>query len=520
MADKIGRRDFIKGMALAGVAVASGGILAGCASKSKAGSMPAKWDKEADIVIVGGGGTGIVAAIEARDQGSSVMVLEKAAAIGGSTALSSGVIQAAGTKFQKEFTQYKDDTPQKHYQYWIEAAEGIADPDLVKGVAEDAPACIDWLVANGMTYIDVYGVAPIPYINPSIMTDRIHVPGGGQNGTAGSGKLHVDTLYKVAQKKGAVFMTNTPVIELIRDEKQGIVGVTAQNNGNNITVKAKKAVMLASGGYDRNKDMARTFSPHQLWALETGVCYATPSNTGDGHRLGEAVGADLAGMGGTIGLPTSNVGIAPTLPHVPVVPGIFVNKYGERFVAEDNHYGYVMRIVFAQEQHEAWSIFDEKVKQLGGELVSGISSMSHDLKKEIVDGKVIAGATVRELAGKIGVNADNLENTLNTWNKDMTTTGKDSLFNKKFGLTPLNNQPFYAIKIIEYNLGAIGGLRINSKAQVIGIDGKIIPRLYAGGMCAGGFMGPYYPGTGSGVIGTVHFGRLSGQNASQEQPWG
>lgn len=522
MADKIGRRDFIKGAAaLAGVAIAGGGLLAGCTSRSKAGSMPAKWDKEADVVIVGGGGTGIVASIEARNAGASVIVLEKAANVGGSTSLSGGVIQAAGTKYQKQMTKYQDDTPEKHYEYWMEASEGLADPDLVKLMADSAPATIDWLVSQGLTYVSVYGVAPIPYIDPSLMTDRIHVPGGaGASAKAGTGKFHVDFLYGVAKNKGAQFLTNTAASELIRDPEKGAVGVKASSGGNDIFVKAKKAVVLASSGVDRNKDMAKELAPQQYWALETGVCLTAPTNTGDGIKMGVEVGAALAGMGGTIGVPFRNVAIAPLAAIIPEVPGIYVNKYGQRFVNEAAHYAYVMRAVFNQESHNAWMIFDENVKAMGGKLIGGIfTPWSDDLSKELADGSIKKAASIGDLASTIDVNASQLESTINKWNEDMAN-GKDTLFNKQAGLKPLNKAPYYAAKATEGNLGTVGGLRINAKTQVLDAEGKPIPRLYAGGMVTGGFIGPYYPGSGTAVGATVIFGRICGKNASQEQPWG
>ncbi|NSW84259.1 MAG: FAD-dependent oxidoreductase [Syntrophothermus sp.] len=521
LTNKIGRRSFIKGMAVAGVAVAGAGVLTGCRSGSSSGSaVPTKWDKEADIVIVGGGGTGIVAAIVAREKGSSVIVLEKAAMVGGTTSLSGGVIQAAGTKFQKEFTRYQDDTPEKHYEYWMQAAEGLADPKLVKAMAYNAPSNIDWLVAHGLTYVSVYGVAPIPYIDPELMTDRIHVPGGaGKAAKAGTGQIHVKILYELAQKKGAEFMLETPVGELIYDPKKGVVGVRAQSGGKEIAVKAKKGVILATGGFDHNKDMAKTFSPQQFWAMETGAVLSAPTNTGDGIRMAMALGADLAAMGGTIGVPFYNVAIAPLSQDIPEVPGIYVNKYGLRFVNEATHYAYCMRAVFNQEGHEAWAIFDENTKNMGGEVIGGIfKPWSHDLSKEIADGSIKTAGTIRELAAKIGVNADNLEYTVNRWNSD-TAKGKDTMFNKQLGLKPIARAPFYAAKVKEGNLGTCGGLKINTKGQVMNVEGKVIPRLYAGGMCAGGFIGPYYPGSGTAIAATVYFGRLCAQNACQEQPW-
>jgi fumarate reductase flavoprotein subunit len=501
-------------MLAAGAGAAAAGVLGGCTTTAATSAM--KWDQEADIVIVGGGGTGIVAALDACEKGASVLVLEKAASIGGNTINSSGVIQAAGTKFQKQFTKFQDDTPDKHAQYWMLAAEGIGDSDLVKDVAAGAPGCIDWLVAHGLTYINVYGVSPIPYIDPSLMADRIHVPGGGENGQSGWGKFHVDTLYAAAQKAGAKFLVSSEVKALVIDPKQGVTGVTAVSAGKTLNIKAHKAVILASGGFDRSKEMAQKFSPHQLWALETGVSYTAPSNTGDGIRMGMEIGADLAGLGGTIGLPTTNVGIAPTLPGNPEVTGIMVNKHGQRFVAECNHYGYVMRLVFNQESHLAWQIWDQDAMALGGAAVSGISGMSADLQKEIEAGTVFKADTLKDLAAAIGVDADNLEKTVQTWNDDMDSTGKDSAFGKTFGLKPMKTAPYYAVKVVEYNLGAIGGLRINRKAQVLNTKGEVIPHLYAGGQCAGGFMGPYYPGTGTGVASTVYFGLTASENAVKE----
>jgi urocanate reductase len=298
-----------------------------------------------------------------------------------------------------------------------------------------------------------------------------------------------------------------------------VVGVEVTSAGKTINIKAKKAVILASGGYDRNKEMAKAFSPHQLWALETGVCYTALTNTGDGIRMAMDIGADLAAIGGFIGMPPTNVGMTPTLPGQPEVPGIIVNKYGLRFVAESNHYAYVMRAAFAQEGKIAWTIWDQKTMDLGGELVSGISYMSKDMAKEIADGKVVKADTVQDLAKAMDVDAGNLEATIQKWNDDMASTGKDSVWHTEFGLVGMTTPPYYATKVIEYNLGSLGGVRINVKAQVIDVNGNPIPHLYAGGQTAGGHMGPFYPSTGTGVMSTVFFGRTAGKNAVAEAAW-
>lgn len=511
---KMSRREFIKTATVAGAGVAAVNLFAFPTGSAHAAPIPEKWDKEADVVIVGAGGAGLVAAIEAMENGASVLLLEKTGVAGGTTTLSGAVIQAANTKYQKEFAKVTDDTTDKHLQYWLLAGENQLDPDLVKLMADNGPTNIDWLVNHGVNYVNVYGVDPISYIDPKLMVPRIHVPGGaGTTAAAGTGKFHVQALNDYATKKGAQFLFKTPVTALVRDPQKGVLGVVAKTaDGKDLNVKANKAVILATSSFDQNKDMAKAFSPQQYWALTNGVVLSSPAATGDGIKMGMEIGADLAGMGGTIGVPSTGIGTAS-------VPGIWVNKYGQRFINEASHYAYAMRAIFDQELHEAWAIFDANGKKLGGKALGGLlGSFSDDLKKEIDAGTVKTGATVPELAKAMGVNADQLQLTIDKWNKDMAA-GKDTLFGKEVSLKALDTGPYFATKISEVNLGSIGGLKINPKAQVIDVHGAVIPRLYAGGMVAGGFIGPYYPGSGTAINATVTFGRIAGKNATAESPW-
>jgi len=514
MGKDIGRRAFLKGTAFTSLGL----VAAGCAPKTveEQSAIPGTWDKEADVVIIGAGGTGLAAAVEAVEAGASVIVLEKGSVYGGSTAFSSGIVLAAATKIQKELTDSKDDNAEKLYNFWNYAGEGIVNTDLIKAMADGSLDCVEWLAAHGIEMAEVYPSGRVPTVPDEFIATRIHV---NTAGAAGGGKFHCDTLYNIATAAGVEVLLDAPVEKLIRDGDKGVVGVTASSAGAQINVKAKKGVILASGGFDRSTEMSRTFSPHQLWALETGVCYCALTNTGDGIRMGMEVGADLAAIGGFIGMPTTNVGMTPTLPGQPEVPGIIVNKHGLRFVAESNHYAYVMRAVFAQEDKTAWTIWDQKTMDLGGTLVSGISYMSDDMAKEIAEGKVIKAESVQELADALGVNPANLERTIATWNEDMNSSGKDSVMGTEFGLVSMETPPYYATKVIEYNLGSLGGVRINTEAKVIDLHGNPIPHLYAGGQTAGGHMGAFYPSTGTGVIATVYFGRVAAKNAVTETAW-
>jgi fumarate reductase flavoprotein subunit len=506
------RRTFLRQL-LGSAAAVSSGLAAACAGTEPSDGV--SWDEEFDVVVVGGGGAGLVAAIEAVESGASVLVLEKAAAVGGNTARSGAVIQAAGTTFQQD-AGVTGDTPDRHRQYYEQAGEDIPDPELLRVLTEQAPDAIAFMSDLGLSYQSVYGVGPIPYVDPDLMVPRIHVPGAAPE--IGGGGAHVTALEEAADAGGVEVRTESPVRALIEHESEGIVGVRAEIDGEDRHIMARRGVILCSGGFDRNPDLARALSPQLLWELETGTPFTAESNTGDGLMMGMAVGADLAAIGGTIGVPAITPGAGALAPGLPSIPGLWVDRYGRRFVNEGTHYAYAIRAVFDQEQHVAWAIFDENVRGLGGTAIGGIwGPWSDDLSEEIASGKVRQGDTLADLAGEIGVAADELERTLQSWN-DGVAQGEDALFGRTEALVALDTAPYYATRVVSANLGSCGGLRIDLSCRVVDVDGEPIPRLYAAGMVAGGFIGPYYPGSGTAVLATVVFGRIAGREAGGASP--
>jgi fumarate reductase flavoprotein subunit len=510
------RRNFLKTVGIAGGVVASSGLLAGCAAQPAAG---VKWDKTADVVVIGGGGAGLAAAISASKAGAgkSVIVLEKGAATGGSTTLSGGVIQAAGTKYETQFKNVSDDTPEKHYQFYMQAAEGYVNKDLVKLLTDSAPAAIDWMVEQGLAYVNTYAVSPNPEVDEQYRLPRIHVPGGaGTQAKAGTGAQHIAVLDKVVKDLGLEVLLQTPAKNLVLDAAGNVVGVNADANGKTLMVKANKGVVIATSSFDHNEEMCRAFSLQQLWELQTGVCYTAPTNTGDGIKMGMAVGADLEGMGGTVGVEAVTMGADPLAEGVTAVPGIWVNVQGQRFVNEATHYAYSIRAVFNQQGHKAFAIFDDKVRQMGGAVLGGIwGPWSDDLAAEIAAGKVFKADTLEALAQAIGINANQLPVTVAQWN-EQAKAGEDKVFGKKVALQAFETAPFYAAPVTSVNLGSCGGLKINTSCQVLNVEGKVIPHLYAAGMAAGGYIGPYYPGSGTAVLATVVLGRVAGEAAAKE----
>lgn len=495
---KANRRDFLRGVISMAAAAVAAPALTGCRRDEDI-----EWNEEADVLIVGAGGAGLTAAIEAIRGGASVLLFEKAEEAGGSTALSAGLIQGSGTAVQTDLG-ITNDTAEKHFQYYTQAGEGIPTPELLRTLTDGSADAVAAMQDLGQTYATVVPLGPLPTVDDEYLVPRIHYPGPE---AGGGGVGHVAVLLAELDALGGEVRANAEVTGLIEDPDEGIVGVTVTIGARTLNVRARRAVVLASGGFDWNTELCRAFSPQQLWELDTGSCLCAPTNTGDGLVMGMAVGADLAGMGGTIGFPAINVGRS--------VPGVWVNVHGQRFVNEEAHYSYAVRAVFDQEAHVAWAIFDQGVADLGGAAIGnplGIA-WSEDLSAEIASGKILTADTLEDLAAATGIVHHELARTIAQWNAD---SEQDPLFGRLVGLAPLQTAPYYATRVVSANLGTMGGLRIDTKTRVIDLQGQPIKRLYAAGMVAGGFLGPYYPGSGTAVLSTVVFGRIAGENAAAE----
>jgi fumarate reductase flavoprotein subunit len=515
MEKQMDRRAFVGGLAMGTLGLAA--AAAGCSpadtsnSNSSASENTQAWDAEYDVVICGAGGTGLAAASKAAESDVSVITYEKSAAAGGTTALSGGVLQAAGTKWQKELTDFQNDTPAKHAECYIKQAEGLGDEALIKNLCDGAPSDLEWLAGIGLNFNEVYGNCHVPYAD-DLHADRIHVYEGG--GAGGDGVVMTDAEYAEAQRLGVSFEFNATVSQLITDDDKGVIGVIVDQNGKSLRIKAKKGVVLGLGGIDRNEDLARQLNQQQYWDLTTQQSFISPIATGDGIVMGLQVNAALATVGGAIdydmatGQATNN--------HLPQLPCVTVNKNGKRFVCEDATYAYQYRAIFQQSTQldgPTWMILDQSMVE------QGIGPWAADPAAAVADGTLIEAATYEELAEKIGVPVPNFVNTMALWNGNIEQSGEDLEFSRNTQLIKLDKPPFYAHQNISANLGSLGGLKIDTNAQVIDTAGKPIPHLFAGGMNSGGWYGLYYPGSGTSLSGGLHFGRVAGASAAAAEPW-
>ncbi len=366
------RRKFLKsGLTVAGLAACAGavgkdGLNGATGATGPAGSTGATgatgasapaitWDQTVDVLVVGGGGAGLCAAWQAATNGAKVLVLEKAAATGGTTSVSGGIIQAAGTSYQKA-AGVTDDTPALHAQTWIVQGEGLVNPDLVTDQANNMPAHIDWLVSLGLSIDGQSGHCHVPYLDDVGCDRRWRI-----HDFHGAGAAIAAALLAAVQKTSATIQCNTQVTQLITDPTKGVIGVKATDgSGATIYVQALHGVVLATSSFDWAPDLAQALSAQHYWNLTHNVAnLCAKTNTGDGIRMGMEIGAAVETCGGTIDLDfTTLLGLNDTTPQVPAV---IVNGQGQRFVCEDTTYAYLERAIFQQQsnhQKPTYTIMD------------------------------------------------------------------------------------------------------------------------------------------------------------------
>ena len=535
----LNRRDFLKGMAAGASGMAAGGLLPAYASasssektKSSASLIPRSWDKEADVVILGYGGSGIVAAIAAADGGAGVLALEKSPISGGCTKISDCNITAP--KKVESMVAYLKDTI---------AQTGVSDA-VIKAVSEETYKNPEWLASMGIKFRvgdRVMSEFPAASGQPDMTTGNPSGSNAKNAATKGAhGGILCDALVEQAESRGVKVLYDTPAKELIQDpETREIIGVRAEQDGKEIVVKAKKAVILCTGPFDFNDEMVRNYlRPYPMkfagWKF----------NTGDGIPMAAKVGARLWHMNGVCGYycPWFEEGKAGYLIFGARKPSwMYCDKYGKRFtdeskLMEHNFWKHMVEIDetgLGFSRNPGWIVFDETARKAGPLAVSytswlsdelgGAPEFSNDNSSEIAKGWIIKGDTLKDLAEKTGMNADNLKSEIDQINQAVANGTSD-----KFGRTAKgfmgvigawDNGPYYAMRLYTGAISTMGGPERNEKGQVVGYDGKPIPRLYEAGVL-GSIWGDHYGPAGANVgISVLAGGRIAGRNAATEKPW-
>ena len=536
---KLNRRDFLKGMATGAAGMVSGSLLSGQASEAWAGTtkayaslIPTSWDKEADVVVLGYGGSGIVAAIEAADGGASVLALEKSPISGGCTKVSDTNITAP--KSVASMVAYLKDTI---------AQNNVSDP-VIKAVSEETYKNPEWLESMGIKFEVgdmVMTEFPTASGQPDMTTGRPSGSNAKKAPTKGAhGGILCDALVEQAEARGVKVLYNTPAKELIQDpETREIIGVRAEQEGKEIVVKARKAVILCTGPFDFNDEMVRDYlRPYPM--KFAGWIY----NTGDGIPMATKVGAKLWHMNGLCGYycPWFEEGKTGYLIFGARKPSwMYCDKYGERFadeshLMEHNFWKHMVEIDetgLGYSRNPGWIVFDETARLAGPvassytswlpEEMGGAPEFSRDNSEEIAKGWIIKGNTLKDLAAKTGMDAENLKAEVDQINEAVAKGVPDRFGRASKGfmgvLGTWDDGPYYAMRLYVGGISTMGGPERNERGQVVGYDGNPIPRLYEAGVL-GSIWGDHYGPAGANVgISVLAGGRIAGRHAAAEKSW-
>lgn len=457
-----------------------------------------------DVIVVGGGGAGLSAAIMVRDAGASCMIVEADNKLGGATALSAAVMYAAGTSVQRA-AGIDGDTPDAMYDYVMTLAGWDTHPRILKRLCEQSGPALEWLIGLGVQFPPAYlvcsGVERVPRGHPS--------------------QGLTDSLINAAGACGADQALATRVDALIVEGGR-VIGIRAQG-----TELRAGAVILTTGGFGNSPEMIRRLYPtaaqHGDWTYA--VHYRAPFILGDGIRLGESVGAEIVGLDTGLLLPTSGLGkfVEAFLP-----PWIMlVNTRARRFMDESAPYAVSGYLLNAQPGQHAYALFDEPTlveasqdMRFADPYHSGAAMPTWEynlLRRGIESGKVFKADSIAGLASKIGVDAATLEQTVREYNGDCDAGADTAYFKKMDRYFPMRHPPFYAREVRASVIGQTGaGLNINEHAQVLDARGAVIPGLYAAGETLGCVQGKRYSGGGMGIANAIVFGRIAGQTAATE----
>ncbi len=433
------------------------------------------WSDEVDVVVIGFGIGGGCAAVSAAAAGARVLVLERAAIAGGTTAMAGGHFYLGGGTAVQRATGHPD-SPEEMYKYLV-AVSREPEHDKIRAYCDGSVEHFDWLEGLGIAFERSYypekaviqpnteglmytGNEKVwPFKNQAVPAPRGHkvpVPGDTQGA-----KLVIDLLLKRAENLGVTVRYETGATGLVI-EKGAVTGVAWKHFGDTGAVRAR-SVVIAAGGFVMNPDMVAYYTPK---LAEKPFVLGNSYDDGLGIRLGMSAGGATRHM--------DQIFItAPAYPPAILLAGIIVNKLGRRFVAEDSYHSRTSGFVMDQPDSAAFLIVDE----------------AHLHHPQVPLIKFIDGwETVPEMEAALGIPEGNLVAALSRYN-DHAARGEDPDFHKQPEfLAPQDNGPWGAFDLslgkAMYAGFTIGGLATSVDGQVLRDDGRVVPGLYAVGACA------------------------------------
>lgn len=449
---------------------------------------------EADVVIVGAGGAGMAAAIEATNAGAKVLVVEKSMLPGGNTKLSDGAVNASETSVQAEMGI--EDTNESFYEDTFVGGGELGNPELVQKLVDDSAETIDFLKDTGVNWYNII-------VGDGATGQRVHM-------AEGAGAQLFDNLFNYAMDLGVEVIYNTEITELTVEDGK-VVGAIGQNGDKTVTFKANNGVVLATGGYGHNGDILSQYDENYIPGT---LCTNTVLATGSGIILATDAGANLVGMDYVQKHPTCNASTGDLISSTNNGRGLgttmMVNIDGRRFCEELATRLELSNAILAQPDQNSYSFFD----QTAADETEFFEQFGDEINHLIETGEAVKADTIEEACEFFGINYENFIDELEKYN-EFARNGVDEDFNRRQGLREysLTDGPFYFIRSTPAIHHTMGGVEINTNAEVINTDGDVIEGLYAAGEVTGGIHGNNRLG-GNALDDIIVFGRTAGRNAA------
>ncbi|MDR2679955.1 MAG: flavocytochrome c [Tannerella sp.] len=425
-------------------------------------------DTVTDIVIIGSGGAGLSAAIEAANKGAKIIVVEKNPLAGGNTNLANGMSTAKPKEGMTE-----EESIEAFFKRTMEGGHNLNNPELVRVLASKSIEASEWI--TGLE-------ANIRHFDNTQTTFGAHL---------------VDILKKNCDLSGVDFRLNTKATAILTEENK-IKGIEVETtNGKHYKIYAK-AVIIASGGFGANENLIIKYNP----ALEGFSTTNQSGATGDALQLVENLNVALVDMEQIQTHPTVVAGQKTTITEgIRGMGAILINHEGKRFVNEIATRDVVSKAILENKSKTAFLIFDSAIVQKAKLAAQYIS-----------EDYVVEAASVELLAEKTGINVSETKNTIEKYNLSAKKR-IDNEFGRQGRMVPLESSPYYAVEVTPAIHYTMGGLKINKNAEVIDNEGEIISGLYAAGEVTGGIHGANRLG-GNSITNIIVFGRIAGQKAA------
>lgn len=442
--------------------------------------------EQADFVIVGAGGAGIAAAIEASRRGLKTVLLEKMPIIGGSSLLSTGGMNVAGSKQQKAAGVV--DTPEMFVEDTLKVGKGTNDKTLVRVLAENSNSALQWFESlGGKLDLDtgVYGGCQAP---------RMHYTKSG-----GIGRYMVKEMKAALEKSSADVRVNSQVVRLETDRSGRVTGVLVKGKNMGLYRITAPTVLLATGSFANNGELVSKYHP-EFFGMVTS---AQPGSHGDGIYLGENVGAKVSHLERVQVHPNiaSGTSLMITL-AMRTNGGILVNNKGLRFYNDNAPRNELGAAMLKQPAQKVWLIYDDAVVAKRPKVHQGYVKL----------GVVTEAQTPQALAEKLGLPPQAFADTMKRY-AGFVAAKEDKDFGRKELPEPLNHGKLYAIDVVPAIGGTLGGLRTDAQTRVLDENGKPIAGLLAAGEVVGEWHGDDRYG-GNAVAGNIVFGRIAADQAA------